>query len=153
LDVFISLYSDWPTQAIEKAVEAINIEWTASEGSHPGFLSIFYHGRLRAVLLLSTICLLACTRRVQNTFKSFLLIFGSYFGATFGLTEIADPLTKDYPAQAVDVVVAIYWVVLALGFPAFVGWDVKKAFNLGKSKSPKARFLPRQRLHSGDSSA
>jgi hypothetical protein len=138
-DLFISLYSDWPTSVIEKAVGAVNLAWTAGEGTDPGLLSSLYRGRYRILLLLTTICLLACTRRAQNTVKSFLLIVGAYVGAALGLAELLDRFTKNYPEQPVEIAVGISWVVLALGFPMFVGWDLKDVFHLKKSKSSKSR--------------
>ena len=138
-DLFISLYSNWPTPVIEKAVAAMNLAWTAGEGADPGLLASLYRGRYRILLLLTTICLLACTRRVQNTVKSFLLILAAYIGAALGLAELVDRFTKNYPEEPVEIAVVILWVVLALGFPIFVGWDIKDVFNPKKSKSPKSR--------------
>jgi hypothetical protein len=138
-DLFISLYSNWPTRDIEKAVGAVNLAWTAGEGADPGLLPSLYRGRYRILLLLTTICLLACTRRAKNTIKSFLLILGAYVGAAFGLAELMDHFTKNYPEQPVEIALVILWVVMALGFPMFVGWDVKDVFHRKKSKSSKSR--------------
>jgi hypothetical protein len=138
-DLFISLYSDWPTPVIEKAVAAVNLAWTAGEGADPGLLVSLYRGRYRILLVLTTICLLACTRRAENTLKSFVLILAAYIGAALGLAELVDRFTKNYPEEPVEIAVVILWIVLALGFPIFVRWDIKDVFNPKKSKSSKSR--------------
>jgi hypothetical protein len=150
-DMFISLYSDWPTSVVEKAVAAVNLAWTAGEGTHPGLLSSLYRGRYRILLLLTTICLLACTRRAQNTVKSFLLILGAYLGAAFGLAELLDRFTKNYPQQPVEITVVTLWVVLALGFPIFAGWDLKDVFPHKKSNSSKRHPSPGGSVRSAQS--
>lgn len=154
-DLFISVYSNWQTQAIEQAAAALNLAWAAGEGADPGFLPSLYRGRYRILLLLTTICLLACTGRAQNTVKSFLLILAAYIGAAVGLAELLDRFTKNYPKEPVEIAVVILWVVLALGFPIFVRWDIKKdVFNPKKSKSAKSRPStagPVQSRHSNDS--
>jgi hypothetical protein len=91
------------------------------------------------LLLLTTICLLACTRRAQNTVKSFLLILGAYVAAALAVAELAEHFTTNYPEEPVDIVVGISWVVLAFGFPVFVGWDLKDVFHSKKSKSTQSR--------------
>jgi len=136
-DLFISLYSDWPTPVIEKAVGAVNHAWAVSPSIHPGVLSSLYRGRYRIVLLLTTICLLACTRRAQNTVKSFLLILAAYLSAALGLAELLGRFAKNYPEQPIEIALLVSWVALALGFPVFVGWDVKDVFRARKSKSSK----------------
>jgi hypothetical protein len=139
LDLFISLYSNWRTADVEKAVEAVNVAWTTGEGSDAGLLPSLYRGRYRILLLLTTICLLACMRRAQNTVKSFLLIVAAYVGAAWGLAKLIEHFTKNYPEQLVEIAVTTSWVVLALGFPGFVGWDVKDVFSVKKPKS-RSRF-------------
>jgi hypothetical protein len=138
-DLFISLYSNWPTSDIQNAVRAINLAWTSGEGSDPGLLPSLYRGRYRILLLLTTVCLLACAGRAQNTVKGFLLILAAYIGTALGLAELLDRFTKNYPKEPVEIGVVILWVVLALGFPIFVGWNIEDVFNPNKSKSSKSR--------------
>ena len=125
--VYISLYSGWPTFVIENAVGALNHAWT-SDSVDAGGLPSLYRGRYRLFLPLLTVCLLACTRRAQNTVKSFLLITAAYVAAASGLAELLEFFTKDYPEQPVRIALIVIWAVLALGFPVFVGWDVEDVF-------------------------
>ena len=127
LEVFVSLYSGWPTFAIEDAVAALNHAWT-SDAAGSGSLPSLYRGRYRLFLPLLTVCLLACTTRAQNTVKSFMLITAAYVAASTGLAELLEFFTKDYPEQPVRIGLIIMWTVLALGFPVFLRWDVKDVF-------------------------
>jgi hypothetical protein len=138
LDLFISLYSNWRTADVEKAVAAVNVAWTTREGAGPGLLPSLYRGRYRVLLVLTTVCLLACMRRAQKTIKGFLLIIATYVGGALALAEFVERFTRNYPEQLVEILVIISWLGLALGFPGFIGWDIKQAF-VKKRKSSSRR--------------
>jgi hypothetical protein len=154
LDLYLSVYSNWRTVDVEKAVAAINIAWTTGEGADAGFLPSLYRGRYRVLLVLTTLCLLACLRRAQHTVKSFLVIVGGYIGGALTLAELIERLTKNYPEQLVEIAVFIFWLGLALGFPAFVRWDVKQVFvkkTKSSSRAPGDPKVPGMK-NTGDSS-
>jgi hypothetical protein len=44
------------------------------------------------------------------------------------LAELVEFFTKDYAASAVDTIIVSAWLVLALGFPVFLKWDVQDVF-------------------------
>lgn len=149
-DLYVSLYSNWHTADIEKALEAVNAAWSSEEAASDGLLSRLYRGRYRILLLFTSICLFACTRKAENTMRSFFLIVGTYVGTALGLAELIGKFTQTYPQEPVEIAVVISWLVLALGFPVFVGWDIAKIFHISKSKRSRnsadgAASVPRER--------
>lgn len=127
MDIFISLYSLWPTFVLEEAVSSINHAWRGLAEAE-SWLAMLHRGKYRVLLVLLSVCLAASTRQVQGTWKSFLLISAAYLGLGAGFAELVEFLAPNYSALIGDTLLVAGWLVLALGFPVFLRWDVKEAF-------------------------
>jgi hypothetical protein len=126
LRVFVSLYTEWPTFALESAVSAFNESWRTSFGADPGWQLLRI--RYRMLLPLITLCLVVCRRRAEHTIKSLLLISVAYIAIVASLTNVVEFFTKDYPERPVSIILFVAAAVLALGFPVFLNWDVRDVF-------------------------
>jgi len=124
IDVFISIYSEWPTPVMQEAVGSLNVVWAASLSDSFGL----YRSRYRTLMPLLALCLFACRRQVKHTVKSFLLISGAYLATAFGLAETLDFFTEDYSERVVEVVRLCLWLVLAFGAPYILRWDMADVF-------------------------
>jgi len=126
-NIYISLYSRWPSLVLEDAVFALNEEW-GQETSTMNMTFPLYRRDLRLTIFFLALCLMVCSLWIQLTLKNVLVVAVSFVGLSLGVDKwvslIAPP---DRPSLQL-IVQLIVLVVLSAGFPIVVRWNPKDLF-------------------------
>lgn len=131
-DIYLSLYTDWPTFVLERASVSLSRVWKSSyQQANYGSTSLPYRGNLRLTLILLSMSLFVCSFAAPLTIKNFLIIAVGYIGFAVGSGSIVDSFTQGHDASVQFVARALVLVILALGFRHFVRWDPKEIFSKG----------------------
>lgn len=130
--IYLSLYTDWPTFALEQAVASLNGIWKENFQASYGRIPIPYRGDLRLILFLLSVCLLVCSFYAPLTVKNFLIIVSSFVGSAVGSGSLIAFVTQGYDAAVHLFVRAIVLIVLAVGLPFFVHWNPQDIFGKGR---------------------
>jgi hypothetical protein len=130
--IYLSLYTNWPTFVLEQAVSSLNGIWKENFQASYGRIPVPYRANLRLILLLLSVCLLVCSFYAPLTFKNFLIIVSSFVGSAVGSNSLITFLTQGYDASFRIFVLAIVLIILAVGLPFFVHWNPKDIFGKGR---------------------
>jgi hypothetical protein len=131
-NIYLSLYSDWPTSTLEEAVASINRALERTFRGNYGLIPVLYRGHFRLTLLLLAVCLLVSSFYAPLTIRNFLIIAFSYIGSAMGSGTIIDFLTQGYGMTARSVVQILVLVVFAVGLPFLVDWNPRNIFSKDK---------------------
>ena len=126
-DLYLSLYSQWPTFILEEAVSSLNAAPPA-ERDPESETRLPYRRDLRLALLLLPICLFVCSLHVPITLKSFVLIGTGLVGSLLGSKELLSFSTQGLDETWQFGAQAIVWLLLALLFPVVVLWNPADLF-------------------------
>ncbi|MBI1876345.1 MAG: hypothetical protein HYS05_20990 [Acidobacteria bacterium] len=127
--IHLSLYSNWPTFALERAVGAINAAWQRRNPVMRNWTDItVYRGDIRWTLLLLSVCLFTSLGFVCATPRSVGLILTTYVGAVIAGDSMIRFLFADTPAGVVAALQVITRGGLAVGFPLIIRWKAEDLF-------------------------
>jgi hypothetical protein len=128
-NVCFSIYSEWPTFTLEEAVSSLNRVWGSGLAWEQKFE--IYRSELRAVLLFTSICLLASSFYTPLTLKNFLIIAISYAGLATGSSKLVNFYTQGQgPRFRLFFQIAV-WIILAVAFPFLAHWNPSHVFGAG----------------------
>lgn len=139
-EIDLSLYSEWPSFELERAVGELNSSWNAV--AFPKALQqrdFLYRGTVRWTMLSWFLCLLVCSYRIVPGFWKFVFISTSYLALTLGSDKFVGFLAQGYSSLNV-LLNYLVPVGLAFVFPTIVGFDLKKLFepkNVHKGRGSK----------------
>jgi len=131
-DVYLSLYSEWPTFELEQAASAINRIWGAQAETSDRSVPLLNRGALRVTFLMLALCLLVCSMIVALTLRSFLIIASVFLGMAAAAAAAIDTFLTGYDAALRFWVNAAALLIVALGLPSLVHWDPKDIFKKGR---------------------
>jgi hypothetical protein len=125
----VSLYSGWPTFALEQAVTALNASWQRRVGEVRQWRDVaFYRGELRWTLAFLSLCLIVSLGFTAPTLKAFLIVGLGYIGLVIASDGVIKFLFPGIAAGTMASVQIATRAVLAVGFPFFSRWKVEKLF-------------------------
>lgn len=126
-NVYLSIYTQWPTFEIELAMRTINDAWHVAVMDESGDY-VINHRDIRLILLALFICLITCSFYVSYTLKTFLIISVSFIAFSVSATNWIDPLVAGgNPRSQLWVEIATL-LVIAVAFPVIGGWSAKNLF-------------------------
>jgi hypothetical protein len=126
-NVYLSLYSQWPSTVLEDATLALNSAWGQRTTK---FYDIcpFYRRDFRLTMLFLELCLIVCAFRIDLTLKSFLISSVAFVGLSLGNDKwVQFFVPQDRPNLQLVLQLAIL-SVLSIGFPVVVRWNPKDLF-------------------------
>jgi hypothetical protein len=128
-DIYLPLYTAWPSFTLEEAVKSLNHCWEkVVTPSINGVIVSFYRADYRWTLLFLTVCLFVSSFYAPLTFKNFLIIGVSFIAVATGAIQTVDFVTQGHGALFCSVVKIATLFFLALGFPFLVNWNPKNVF-------------------------
>ena len=129
-NIYLSLYSDWPTFALEQATASLNRVWENSyRQAKYGNLQIPYRGELRSTLILLSICLLVSSFSVYLTFKNFFIISITFIGLKIGSGSFIDFVSQDHSVSFRFYIQTFILFIIAVGLPIFAHWNPQDIFD------------------------
>jgi len=131
-DLYVSLYSGWPTHVLEEAVRLLNTAWERKVLSAPRPVPSLYRGERRVTFAGLAVCLAASALAAPITVRNFLIITTSFLGAALLSRKLTTFLTRGYsPTFRFWISVAVLAAVAIL-FPVVITWTPKDIFVHGK---------------------
>src|SRR5262245_50334331 len=132
-NIYLSLYTDWPTFTLEEAVTALNRAWENHSRGFSGHVPVLYRNDFRLTLLSLSLCLLVSSFFVPLAAKNYLIIVSSFTGSAVGAGKIIDFVTQGHSSTFHFFIQVSILAVLAVGFPFFVDWNPKNLFSKDRS--------------------
>ncbi len=127
LNIYLSLYTQWPSFVLEAAIASVNSSWDAGF-QKPNETSTLYRGSFRLIMLFLCLCLFVSSFFATLTLANFFVISLSFVGSAIGSNKLVDFFTEGYPPSIKSVLKIIVLTVLAFGFPFIVGLSPQKIF-------------------------
>jgi hypothetical protein len=122
----LTLYAGWSTADLEAAVAALNAQWSARD--HAGYLPMLHRYQLRLVLIGLAICFIASSRHIVLGIRTTLILATGFALSLLGSFKTVETLAEGLGSDAKTILLMVFTVVLAIGFPHFVTWSVKDLF-------------------------
>jgi ABC-type sugar transport system permease subunit len=127
VNVYLSLYAQWPTFVLEEAVAGLNGAWETitKESSETTKL---YRRDLRLTLLFLIVCVFVSSFFARLTIINFLLISLGFAASGTAANKALDFFAQGYPSAFRSVLQILILMILALGFPFIVNLSLQKIF-------------------------
>lgn len=125
LNIYLSLYSEWPTFVLEEAVAGLNGSWQTLPKES---VTSLYRRDLRLTLLLLIVCVFVSSFFTQLTIVNFLLITLGFAASGTAANKALDFFAQGYPATFRSVLQVLILTILALSFPFIVNLSLQKVF-------------------------
>ncbi|HKF44472.1 MAG TPA: hypothetical protein VKG01_15350 [Thermoanaerobaculia bacterium] len=131
-NLYLSLYSGWPTSSLEDAVGSFNQVWQESSRAPDRTGTVLHRSEIRLILLLLPVCILASANAAAMTMRNYVIIVTSFVASALGTGKTVDAVTQGYGPSVSIVARAICLIVLAASFPLLVNWNPKNIFGQKK---------------------
>jgi diacylglycerol kinase len=128
LNVYLSLYAQWPTYVLEDAVTGLNGSWETIPKESSGVTSLYRHD-LRLTLLLLIVCIFVSSFFTRLTIINFVLITVGFAASATAVNKVLDFFAQDYPPLFRSALQILILLILALGFPFIVNLNLQKVFS------------------------
>jgi len=125
LNIYLSLYSEWPTFVLEEAVSGLNGSWQTLPKES---VTSLYRRDLRLTLLLLIVCVFVSSFFTRLTIANFLVITVGFAAAGTAANQALDFFAQGYPATFRSVLQILILLILALSFPFIVNLSLQKVF-------------------------
>jgi hypothetical protein len=127
-NVYLSLYSGWPSSVLEDAVLALNSAWEQQTSKFHDILPL-YRRNFRFTVLFLELCLIVCSVWMRLTLKNFLIVAAAFVGLSLGIDKWVELLAPQDSPNIQLIVQLVILTVLSLGFPVVVRWNPKDLFD------------------------
>jgi len=127
-DIYLSLYTQWPSFFLEEAIESLNSSWDHNFSKFADRTPTLYRRDFRLTLLFMSLCLCVCSFHVTPSLKNFVVIGTSFFGVALGVNESIHAFDQDYTPLARSTLQVLALTVLAVGFRFIVNWNPQQIF-------------------------
>jgi len=127
LNVYLSLYAQWPTFVLEEAVAGLNGSWGTIPTESSQTTSLYRHD-LRLTLLFLIVCVFVSSFFARLTIINFLLITLGFAASGIAANKAIDFFAQGYPSTFRSVLQILVLLILALGFPFIVNLSLQKVF-------------------------
>jgi len=129
--IYLSIYKRWTDGVITSQVRSLATLWNSAlfeEEKKLGSLPILYKIDVRMMLFSLSICLFMCSRRVELTTKTFVILCLTFVPAALELQDKASPLILGLvPSWPGWVIRAILLTILSFGYVFFASLDYEGA--------------------------
>ncbi len=134
VNVYISLYAQWPTFVLEEGVAGLNRAWETISKDSPETTSL-YRRDLRLTLLFMIVCVFVSSFFARLTIVNFLLITLGFAASGTAANKALHFFAQGYPSTFRSVLQILILMILALGFPFIVNLSLQNVFtNEGDGK-------------------
>ena len=127
LNVYLSLYAQWPTFVLEEAVAGLNGSWGTIPKESSKTTSL-YRRDLRLTLLFLIVCLFVSSFFTRLTIVNFLLITLGFAASGTAVNKALDFFAQGYSATFRSVLQVLILLILAISFPFIVNLSLEKVF-------------------------
>lgn len=130
-DIYLALYSEWPTFALEDAVRSLNAAYERYENLYESS-PVFYRGDFRLALILVSLCLVVSSYYTSLTFMHFIIIGCGLFTSLISSLKVVEFITPGFSSRVRSLVQIVVWIALCVFFPILPRLSPKNIFTNDK---------------------
>lgn len=127
-NIYFSLFSEWPTQLFEHAVDSLDDTWNSQFDNIKGKSQFIFKSDYRMSLIFLSLCLFISSFAAPLTLKNFLIICLAFPGLLFGSTTVLRFFTSGYHPDLVLLIKSCLFLLIAVFFRYIIYWDPKNIF-------------------------